>query len=104
MCVAIALAKEHDANAVGFERRFAVGRHLFGLLDRLAGAPAEHGVQERLNVAVHYALKMRFAVTGPLVFDALIGMLKVIPNLRAEAGPRLRLILRRPFGFARFFL
>src|SRR5690606_3783337 len=74
-------------------------------LDRLAAgsAPAKVGVEETLNISVEHRVEAAHVVAGAGVFHPLIGMQKIVANLRAEAGFGLRTIFRRLLGLA-FFL
>jgi hypothetical protein len=62
------------------------GRWWQGLLvivcgDFLADAPAQEGIQEALDVAVHDAVEAAHVETSAGIFDALVGMQEIVANL-----------------------
>ncbi len=51
-----------------------------------AGAPLQVRVEEGLDIAVEHALEVSFVVPGALVLHTLVGVQKVVANLRAKPG------------------
>src|SRR5688572_23067898 len=69
---------------------------LFAIIfHRLACPPTQGGVEEPLDVAVHYRVEVALAILCAGVLHPLVGVQEVVADLRAEARLRLLLILRR---------
>ena len=68
------------------------------------GAPVQISVQETLDLAIERLVNIAHRVTGPGIFDSLIGMHKVVSNLGTETDSSFVLIIGRILGFTLFFL
>ena len=69
---------------------------------RLDGQPIQIGVQKSLNLSIEYFVDIAHRMAGARVFDALVGMHKVIANLRSKTNALFVLVLAGLFGLTFF--
>jgi hypothetical protein len=75
-----------------------------GLRGRPRGLPAQKGVEEAVEVAVEHALEVAHIVPRSLVFDPLVGVQKVVADLRTKPGLGLLLVASQLIGLPLLFL
>ena len=71
---------------------------------RLDGQPIQIGVQKSLNLSIEYFVDIAHRMAGARVFDALVGMHKVISNLRPKPNSRFVLTVSSVLSFSLFLL